>query len=282
MAFRVLRVDPDSLRHREIVEGFESLYPETDTPLERVAAELAANGHSDSSPGEDQLESKTVIRNDSTEDLYRDGIRRILSHDNLSVVSRIRAVINWTAFWLVVTEIKRSAYKVDEGEKHFICDCGGTSPQLRRASQRCLIENQSVIGSAVALFVEESGGTLPKKQLNSIKGFFTSTAATIGLLNARTGRRHFSPGLDLVETLVLAGIEKGGEMTFDAFLFEWLHQKCGLIIGRRAAEGTGVISSLDAGIFEDNEEALAAQMAAQGLLTTYSDATRMVNTIGLQ
>ena len=115
-----------------------------------------------------------------------------------------------------------------------------------------------------------------------MKGFFTSTAATIGLLNSRTGRRHFAPGLDLVETLVLAGIENGAEMTFDEFLYQWLHRKCGLIIGRRAAEETGAISSLDAGIFEDNEEALAAQMAAQGLLTTYSDATRMVNTIGLQ
>ncbi len=282
MAFHVLRVDPDARRHADIVKGFENLYPERGTPLERVAAELAQNGHSDSSPGEDQLESKTVIWNDILEDLYRDGIRRVLSHGNLSVVSRIRAVINWTAFWLINTETKRSADKIGEPEKHLICDCGGTSPQLRRASQRCLIENQSLIESAVEAFVEESGGSLPKKQLNSMKGFYTSTAATIGLLNARTGRRHFAPSLDLVETLVLAGIEKDDENTFDEFLYEWLYQKCGLIIGRRAAEETGAIASLDAGIFEDNEEALAAQMAAQGLLTTYSDATRMVNTIGLQ
>lgn len=282
MAFHVLRVDPDSQRHDAIVKGFKDLYPENGTPLERVAAELAANGYSDPSPGVDQLEGKTVIWNDSVEDLYREGIRRILSHDNLSVVSRIRAVINWTAFWLITTEIKRSANQVGESEKHLICDCGGTSPQLRRASQRCLIENQSLIEAAVEAFVEQSSGSLPKKQLNSMKGFFTSTAATIGLLNARTGRRHFAPGLDLVETLVLAGIENGAEMTFDEFLYQWLHRECGLIIGRRAAEETGAISSLDAGIFEDNEEALAAQMAAQGLLTTYSDATRMVNTIGLQ
>ena len=282
MAFHVLRVDPDSKRHAYIVGGFKDLYPETGTPLDRVAAELAENGHSDPSPGVDQLEGKTVIWNDSVEDLYRNGIRRILSHDNLSVVSRIRAVINWTAFWLIITEIKRSADKISESEKHLICDCGGTSPQLRRASQRCLIENQSLIESAIEALLEETGSKLPKKQRDSIKSFFTSTAATIGLLNARTGRRHFAPGLDLVETLVLAGIEKGSEMTFDEFLYQWLHRDCGLIIGRRAAEETGAIASLDAGIFEDNEEALAAQMAAQGLLTTYSDATRMVNTIGLQ
>lgn len=282
MAFHVLRVDQDKSRHSEIVEGFKNLYPDSDSPLERVAAEFARNGHSDASPVEDQLEGKTVILNDSLEDLYRDGIKRVLSHNNLSGVSRIRAVINWTAFWLICMQVKRSAFAANDTDKHLICDCGGTSPQLRRASQRCLIEIQSLIASAVSALVDEKDGDLPKKQLNNLKAFFTSTAATIGLLNARTGRRHFSPGLDLVETLVLAGIEEGGEMTFDAFLFEWLHQKCGLIIGRRAAEGTGVISSLDAGIFEDNEEALAAQMAAQGLLTTYSDATRMVNTIGLQ
>ena len=54
------------------------------------------------------------------------------------------------------------------------------------------------------------------------------------------------------------------------------YEKYNIIVGRKAAEKSGLLSVFDATIFEDNESKLATHMTAAGLLTQYSDATRMV------
>jgi hypothetical protein len=64
-------------------------------------------------------------------------------------------------------------------------------------------------------------------------------------------------------------------------LSEWLYEKCRIVIGRSAAEKSNLLTSLDSSIFEDNENELSNQMSAAGLLTQYSDATRMVSAGGL-
>ena len=112
-------------------------------------------------------------------------------------------------------------------------------------------------------------------------GFFGATAATVKLLNAWGGRRHFTLGLDMLETLVLAGIRSRGEKSFEWFLDYWLYERCGLVVGRRAAERARLLDTFDASIFEDNESQLQNQMAAAGLLKQYSDATRMVGAEGI-
>jgi hypothetical protein len=96
------------------------------------------------------------------------------------------------------------------------------------------------------------------------------------LLNAWKGRRHITLGLDCIETLVLACVPPGREVTFEDFVTGWLYDRCGLVVGREAAAASGLLRSLDASIFEVNEARLAGQMSTIGLLTVYSDATRMV------
>mgnify|MGYP003654980968 FL=1 len=64
-------------------------------------------------------------------------------------------------------------------------------------------------------------------------------------------------------------------------MHKWLYEKCGLVVGRDAAESGGQLTSFDVSVFEDNENQLALQMKAAGLLAEYSDATRMIGTGGL-
>jgi hypothetical protein len=141
---------------------------------------------------------------------------------------------------------------------------------------------QGLLLNAVDTLAASKEGSLARKRKNNMRGFFWATAATIKLLNAWRGRRHFTLGLDILETLVLAACTEKQEMAFDQFTDEWLFRKCGIVVGRKAAEGSGLLSSLDASIFEDNENQLVNQMSAAGLLTQYSDATRMVSTGGLR
>ena len=276
LAFKVLSADPDDERLKRLRQGFEALYSQNDgSPLETLAAVLLEHGFKDESPVKDDVESgKTVVTNDQYDELLRDGIDNILSHLDIPAVVRIRALMNWVGFWLVILQHSRASAKLGTSPDHIICDCGASNAQLRRASQRCLRNMQTTILEAVDHVL--NGASLSKQQRNKIRSFFWATAATIGLLNAWRGRRHFTLGLETLEMNVLAAMSSGSEMSFERFTTEWLFKKCGIVVGQEAAEQAGLLMDFDASIFEENENQLAIQMEAAGLLSVYSDATRMV------
>jgi hypothetical protein len=280
--YRILRLDPDSERLDRCRSGFDALFSDHNSPLERLVAVLAAHGAKDEKPKVDEIERESSVRNDSLDDLYRDGVVKIVEHQELSTVSRIKALMNWTGFWLILAQHQRAAESIDAPVPYLVVDCSGTHPQLRRASQRNLKDALALIVHAVDETVKKANGILPKARRNSMRSFFWATAATVKLLNAWRGRRHFTLGLDILETLVLAATHGKAELTYEDFVDDWLYGKCRLVVGRSAAEQSGMLASFDASIFEDNENHLATQMEAAGLLTQYSDATRMVSTGGLQ
>ncbi len=282
LAYRVLRLDHDIERLGRCRLGFDSLFSDHSSPLERLVNVLAEHGARDTTPKIDEIERDSNVRDDSLDDLYRDGVVRIVEHLELSSVSRIKALMNWTGFWLIVAQHQRAAQSIDESAPFLVVDCSGLHPQLRRASQRSLKDAQALIVHAVDEKVRQAQGTLAKAQRNRMRSFFWATAATVKLLNSWRGRRHFTFGLDILETLVLAATQGKSELTFEEFVDDWLYGHCRLVVGRNAAEQSGLLASFDASIFEDNENHLAMQMHAAGLLTQYSDATRMVSTGGLQ
>jgi hypothetical protein len=167
---------------------------------------------------------------------------------------------------------RRARTSLDLEESPIVCDCGAGSPQLRRASQRCL---QEVLGNIVDAVVKVEP-KIPNAQRNKIRSFFWATAAANGFLNAWRGRKHFTLSVDALEMIVLSTIPAGTEMPFERFVTEVLYDCLGLAVGRGAAEASGWVNSIDASIFEENEAQLALQMIAAGLVTQYSDATRMV------
>lgn len=278
LAYRILRSDPDTDRLNAVRDGFDQLFSVTDkSPLEYLVTTLKDAGYSDTQAGTDEIELESESRNDGFEDIYRDGIARILGHDDITSPARVRAILSWTAFWMLLMQYRRSLESLQHDYRPLICDCGSGRPQLRRASQMSLKDAQQVILSAVSTAAPELGD----KAFSNFRAFFVASAATVGLLNAWSGRRHFTFGTDLLETIVLATVPKGKEVTFERFVSETLGDRLGLVAGRGAAEQAGLLANIDASVFEENETRLAAQMAAAGLMTQYSDATRMVSSEGL-
>ncbi|MGC2856858.1 hypothetical protein ACM64Y_15405 [Novispirillum sp. DQ9] len=280
LVFRILRHDPDSRRLDRVRTGFSQLYEETsNSPLEQLAKVLLDNGAFDSQARPDDIESRCVLFEDQLEELLRDGMANVLSHSELPAAARVRATVAWTGLWLTIAQHTRASYYLGQDVRPIICDCGSGHSQLRRASQRCLKEIQADIVRAA----EQAGGAdLSSQQKNKLRGFFWATAATMQLLNSWRGRRHFTLGLETLETLVLAATEGSQQLSFEKFVHNWLFGRCGFVAGRDAASDAALLRSLDASIFEDNENRLAGQMQAAGLLTLYSDATRMVGTGGLR
>jgi hypothetical protein len=74
----------------------------------------------------------------------------------------------------------------------------------------------------------------------------------------------------------MAAISSGKEQPYENFLTDWLYRRCRIVVGRLAATEEGMLSEFDGTIFEENERRLAEKMQACGLLTVFSDATRMV------
>lgn len=284
LAYKVLRLDPNQVRLNDIRVGFSLLYGKEVTALDRLTSVLSEHGFKvkQEERSTDRIEFESFSKNDELEETYRDGVRRILGHTDLPSVSRIRTLMNWTGFWLILVEMERAAKSLDRPTPYILCDCcDGNHPQLRRGAQRCLKQILGLIENAVEKYVATQSKEVKKNDQLKIRGFFWATASTIKLLNAWKGRKHFTLGLDILETLVLAGCDKGKEIPFDRFLSEWLYEKCRIVIGRSAAEKSNLLTSLDSSIFEDNENELSNQMSAAGLLTQYSDATRMVSAGGL-
>ncbi|NKW91940.1 hypothetical protein HGD87_05305 [Rhodobacteraceae bacterium R_SAG9] len=273
LAFKILRSDPDRERLERIRQGFRQLYAATtESPLEVLADFIREQSKSDSAPATDEIERATRSNIDEFEDVYRNGILNILEQNDATSVAKIRAVMGWTALWLVLMQNRRARTSLKLDATPIICDCGAGSPQLRRVSQRCLQEVLTSIVNAVITAEPD----IANAQRNKIRSFFWATAAANGFLNAWRGRKHFTLSVDALEMIVLATIPSGSEMPFERFATEILYEILGIAVGRGAAEASGLVNSIDASIFEENEAQLAMQMIAAGLVTQYSDATRMV------
>lgn len=278
-AFAVLRRDSDVERLNAIRKGFEALYSkERKSPLEMLMLTLREKGKIDpaDSPSFDQVEAASLVRNDKWEDLFRDGMRNVLSHVGLPTVQRVRAIMNWTSIWLALMEAARAQAIKSTHPIALVVDCAGTHPQLRRAAQRCL---KDLVGIIEAVSSDEGlrQGQLSAQQLGKIRAFFGNTAAAAGLLNAWKGRRHFTLKLPAIEALVLAAVPVGSELEYENFLTDWLFERCRIVAGREGAARAGMLMAFDGTIFEENERRLAEQMRSAGMLRVFSDATRMVS-----
>ncbi len=280
LVYKILRKDKNISRLERVRQGFISLYKTNqESALETIMSTMLAHGNV-IEDNLDDIEKKSLIRNDKHEDVYCEGVLNILEHNEMSVVARIKALTNWTGYWLVLMQVCRSLEHLELSNRPvFICDCGASQSQLRRSSQKSYKDSVGLIVSAIDDF--SGNHALSKRQKAKIKGFFTKTSAVVKLTNSWTGRRHFTIGLELMETLVMASCKGAEEIPYDRFVNEYLFEKFGLIVGRRAAEMSGQLTNFDASVFEDNQANFANQMKAAGLLKEYSDATQMVGMGGL-
>lgn len=275
-AYNVLRFDKDMKRLEHIRAALTDIYfSNEESPLESLAKTLKSHGKVDESPVEDIIESRSrSMLNDEMDELYRVGMSNILSHKNLSSATKTRAIVNWTGIWFIIMGNFRAQTSAEDSPCNLIVDCAGINQQLRRSSQRSLKEFLKRISDSIDYHLK--GRYITSNQSQKIKGFFPSTAATCKLINSLKGRRHFTFGLDCIETLAMACVSESSEVPFDEFVHEWLYKRMFLIVDRKSAQIAGLFESLDATIFEENEQKLLEQLNAVGVLKVYSDATKMI------
>ena len=289
LAFKVLRFDDNKKRKHSITANLSKLFEGTEKgALDRLAEVFKTVSTPQPKLYEDEVEKeKCRVFNDEIDHLLRDGVQNILTHTELSSVKRIKSIVNWIAIWLLILQSQRcKTYNVDAADQvePLVIDLANKSRQLRRAARSSFDNVMKSIDKALDLSVQkynldslsDEEFKISKKGRNDLKGFFASSAATLGILNSNRGRRHFTLKVDALETLVLAGVEQNTQIPFDDFLNEWLGHRCNFLIGKKMAENSHHLRRFDGAIFEDNEVKLSEHLLAAGLLAQYSDATRMV------
>jgi hypothetical protein len=275
-AYNTLRFDKNLQRLERIRRKLAEIFSKSDkSPLNELMQTLREHGTRGKAVS-DEIECRSrLVRDDhELEEIYRASVDNLLGH-NLPSAVLLRSLVRWTGLWFIFMSNYRAVSAL-EGDSPcpFIVDCQGGNNQLRKASQKSLKDFLSRIESGVKFRLD--GREMSATQEQKIKSFYTSSLAGLHVINALKGRRHFTLDLDCVETLVLAQVPPKSDMPFDEFMHEILYKRLRLVIGRKAAEEQGLLSSLDASIFEQNEKALSEKIGAVGYLTVYSDATRMV------
>lgn len=288
LAFKVLRMNPNTLQKEEISKGLDMLFSGSeDGALNAIVKVFKEKSVKDDKPSYDEIEDKkTTCRNDELDELYRFGIENILSYKSFNPAIRTKALVNWTGIWLILVQSVR-AEKFLNPDSHatpFIIDAGNSSKQLRRASASNFKEKLSSIEASIEKAINQYNTTAPPedyfnlsgKARNSIRGFFSLSCATLELVNSFRGKRHFTLGVNALETFVMAGIKEGEELEYSKFLNDWLGKRCQLLIGNKLAEELGYFERFDGSIFKSNDMSFSNHLNAAGLLTEYSDETKMV------
>lgn len=284
---KILREDPNEHRLGRIREGFSNLYAlASSSALHKLAGffrgikKETKNNEDDtfysvkSKP--DDIESASRANIDDFENVYRNGLLNILEHSKLTTVGKVEALVNWSALWLAVMQYRRSCRAIGLGEPDpIVCDCAVAATSVRRLARRQFQFAFSTIKKAVD---EQPGfSTLNAGSKSRICAFFPSTATAVGLINAYTGSRYFTLKVTALETIVAALVPHSEEIPFYDFVDKTIFQNLGIVVSRGAAKSCGLLEDFDGTIFEENEQGLAIQMKASGLLATYSDATKMIS-----
>lgn len=278
LLYKILRKDPDSERLRAIEVGLANLYKTTeDSPLDHLAS-FFRNASPNTKVTSDEVESKSKFGRDDFEDVFREGVFNILkgAEKNIPSVSRVKALLDWSTIWLVLMQYRRSEAFLERAVQPIVCDCRVSGSALRRLARKQLNHVVTTIGEALAYDKEEEYQAIKPGQRNKVRGFFASSASSIGLINAYTGSRYFTLKVNTLDAIVAALLPSGNEVSFSEFVDNLLPNKLGIVVSRNAARNSGLLDANDATIFESNEKDLAVQMKAAGLLEAYSDATQMV------
>lgn len=275
---KILRKDDNEFRLEKIRDGFRALYKLTEgSALDRISIFFRDKSEHVFSSNPDEIETRSKANIDDFEDVYRNGVLNILEHPQLTTVGKVETLVNWSALWLVLMQYRRSCSVIERKDvSPIVCDCATTATAIRRISRKQFKHVFGTIRTALDVTDKKLELSLSDGQKNRIRGFFPSTASSVGLLNAYTGNRYFTLKVTTLETIVAALVKVDDETPFMKFLDCVLYKKLGIVVSRGAAKAAGFLEDYDGTIFENNEIGLASQMKASGLLTTYSDATQMV------
>jgi hypothetical protein len=290
LAHRLLRSDPEVLRLDATRRGFARLVGESTGALGSLAAALAAHDEAEPKEFKDGLEPGAEQPLDlrrgvacAWAELLRSGVANILGRDRLHQAKKVEALMHWVPYCIARHQLERSAAILGRAVPVLPIDLQARSSSVRDASRSALDTSRGMVFSALERKAVElgKGNLLAQRQQTwreGSRGFFTGTLATIGALNALSGKRHFCFRVGMLESMTLAVLRPDEEVPVQEFC-RALFERLGVAVDADAAAQTQELADVNRSDFADNEAALRYALRSLGMLREYSDATRMVGAL---
>lgn len=288
---KVLRTDPDADRLEQNRRGLARLVSDAGGPLGTLA--LACAGHDSAIPKEafaDKLEPETSAKASPWIELIRTGLANIVGRSEVSRAKQVEMLMHWLPYCVARYQLDVAARVLGAVPPALPVSLLQRPTPIRKLARQELDRARTTLERALALSSRVlAQGSEPerRKVLEGLAtrsawsrpsvAFFTQTMSATGALNAHTGSRHFTLKLPLLEALVCATLAPGQEIEFGEFCETVLLLGLNLVVDRRSAMSIEMISSVDSADFAQNSDQLASDLSSLGLLSEYSDATRMVH-----
>lgn len=293
-AYHVLRTDSDTERRENTAALLTALLTDSNSALGRVAKALHAHDAASALIFADNSESETENHEELSPwpEHLRRGVNWICARSYSPKAKRTEQLMHWIPYCLARHELAVARGHLGLDREYVTIDATRDSANQLRANSQSLVRDfswqitQALTSRAKELSAGDNGDDAADrwsrflepnaKFTHSPKAFFLSTMAAVGALNAASGKRHFTFKPPLLDALVCASIVPGAEVEYNEFLRQ-LFDKYALVISHRTANETGLTLDIDAGVFSVNAEAFRSRLQQSGLLTHYSDATRLVH-----
>ncbi len=294
--YDVLRRDGDDARRKQIRDRLTQIVREpSDTTLGRIAKTLESL---DQLEDDEQFQDETLFSSDGTTEshwceLARSGTLNILK--SIDSAKAVEHLMYWLPYCLARHALSLSFKSLERNEPGCLVDMTGREPTLRRESQRLFQTHRRVFVEAVEhlagakerqsigaekSFLQEISRASENARISNTVGapeaFYSTTMAALGVLNHNSGVRHYTLKLPMIETIVHACVDSLEGVSFESFCTDILWKQLGLVVDASSGHLSEVTQRVDSGVLGRNEAALADRLRALGLMTTYSDATRMV------
>lgn len=304
LAHKILRTDPDTLRLAEVRSRFRDLLGDSGNSVGKLLSSLAKHDKVRSAASlalssaeevtaaafRDEVEERSLQdfqqdANDTTRDmtthwmrLLRSGVHRILHRSDLSDFDRVDDLMHWIPWCIAQHQLAmaRRSIGVDENAP-IVFDAGHRASPVRSMARKHLGDATAVIKESLLTTARKMGASDLCRGSSSWwtgpRTFYTTTMFAVGALNAHTGHRHFELRPQFLQAAVHALV--GDPLSFEQFTGEVMGEQLRIICDRESALNFASVE-LDGRQLQTNGEDLAGRLDEVGLLTAFSDSTRMV------
>jgi hypothetical protein len=291
LAHKILRTDPDASRLAANQAGLLRLVEDSGGPLGRLVNACSAHDLQAATEGADQREADTEVYGTRWVNLLREGVRNITGRSDLARPKQVELLMHFIPFCIARHQLDRACTVIGVNEFEFPTAMVTRTSPARRMSRQELDRARGILDRALQKVIDVHTADLTDAEQaervlqaasarawrTGIIAFFTGTMATAGALNAHVGSRYVTIQLPLLEALVCALMPSQEEVEFDRFCTDILADRLGLVVDKRSASKRGLTERVDAGEFLENELQLAEDLQGIGMMSEYSDATRMVH-----
>lgn len=290
LVHEMLRRDQDQTRLGQTRAALTELVADAETPLGRLAGTLASHAQAPDSPLADDVACAEINTDSPWVEMLRNGVHNILLRDSVRS-KKVEHLMYWVPYCVARYQLDVSSRRLGRDEPVLLADVGAGG-QLRSMSRAQLARHRRMIEQALdhrahELWNEARNENDPiseewrllteqTKWKTLASSFFTGTLATISGLNANVGNRHYTMGLSLIEAVVAGLLEPNEVVEFDDFCQDHLRGRLRVSIDGASASADSITTKIDRSEFRKNERGFADDLHALGLLTQYSDATRLV------